>query len=87
MPKAPLVYSTEVSTRLGKKLQRMATKPKGVQLRDLIQQHKEAIQGALQSGYTYEEIIENSFKDLGITIRPNTLKQYLRDGKGEGESE
>lgn len=81
MAKAPLVYSPEQSTQLGAKLSQMAANPKGLQLRDLVQEHKAKIQAALDAGYSYDDIIA-AFSDLGITIKPNTLKQYLRDNKG-----
>lgn len=78
MPKAPPVYSNEQSTQLGEKLKRMAAHPKGLLLRDLVQAHKTKIQAALNAGYSYDDIIA-AFGDLGIPIKPNTLKQYLRD--------
>ena len=80
MPKAAPVYSTEKSAQLGELLRKMAANPKGLLLRDLVKEHKSNIQSALDAGYTYDDII-TAFKKLEITIRPTTLKQYLRDPK------
>ena len=78
MPKAAPVYSTEKSAQLGEILKKMASNPKGLLLRDLVQENKSKIQSALEAGYSYEDII-TAFQNLEINIRPTTLKQYLRD--------
>ena len=78
MPKTAPVYSTEKSAQLGEILKKMAANPKGLLLRDVVQANKSKIQSALEAGYSYDDII-TAFKHLEITIRPTTLKQYLRD--------
>lgn len=60
--------------------------PKKQPLREVVEQLKPSLVGALNKGYSYEEL-SNFLKDRGIFIAPGTIKQYLTAGGSKRKKE
>lgn len=80
MGKPPRLYSESVAKEIGSELDHLTQNPKGLQVKELVFQMQSKIEAAQASGHTLNDIV-NVFKDKGVDLTLNTLKQYLRESR------
>lgn len=78
----------EQAGKLKVALKDMSCRPKGLELKDVVQQNRRSIEAALRQGWLFEDI-QQTFAQQGISISVRTLKRYLAaPGNGaEGDSD
>lgn len=78
MGRVAKIYSDEDLDRGRTKLQELSRKPKGFDLKALLAKLMPEIETAQKFGYSLDEIA-SALTEQGISIKSNTLKQYIRE--------